>query len=561
MDLAEYEKTKFELAEILRSAVIESARPMSEAPDEIRSLLSRLAEDRFNLVVVGRFNRGKTSLMNALLGTTRLPTGIVPLTSVITVVSYGPREEVSIEYQGSRLPYRVSLEHLTEYVTQHGNPGNEKNVAAASVRLPCELLRRGFHFVDTPGIGSAIRENTVTTERFLPEADAFVLVSSYDSPLSEEEAMLLRRIVPTGKKVFFILNKQDIVSGSDQKQVRQYARSRLGELFGACAPDVFSVSALRALETRTSVDIGNENGVAALRDHLVTFLISEKQGRFLANMSDRIAATIRELPNSSLPLARMNELLQRLQRKDGSHRPDTPVAGMTGEMHISTCLICDSIEHDVFSALAKFQYDIAFNEAIRADLAERGGLCPFHTWQYDALASPVGTCLGFSMVLDRLASRLRKIENPLVPRIEQLRVPEERCPICLVRAESERQAVMDLKTRLVGAPSSFSSLPSLCLAHVDLIIRELKDSAVARHLLVHQAEIYERLSEDMRRYALKIDGVRRHLTNDEEHTAANLALNLLAGSYEGNALTHSAKLRNGSPDWAWRKVASGRSHR
>ncbi len=533
MNLAEYESAKFELAAVIRSAVIASGRAMSDAPDGVRDLFSRLADDRFNLAVVGRFNRGKTSLMNAVLGTTRLPTGIVPLTSVITAVSYGSHEEVFIEFEGNRLPFRIPLERLSEYVTQECNPGNDKRVAVASVRLPCELLRRGFYFVDTPGIGSSIRENTFTTERFLPDADAFVLVSSYDSPLSDEETALLRHIVPTGKRLFFVLNKQDIVSAEDGRRVRDYVRTRLRELFGPLAPSMYSVSALDALKADADGLTRADNGVAQLRDRLVAFLIAEKQSRFLVNMVDRMATVIYPLPNSSAAIARLNELRRHLQKHpdDGIETVSRP---FSDERRISTCTICGQIEHQVFSFLSKFQYDIAFDERVRADLAERGGLCALHTWQYHGLASPLGASIGFSLVLDRMAARLRSVTDPLAPHIEKLRVAEDRCPVCQVRAQAERRAVVDVAASFrmhVETPS----MPTVCLAHVGLIIDELKDAVIARRLLAHEAELYERLSEDMRRYALKLDGVRRDLTSEGEQVAATLALSLLAGNYSVNA--------------------------
>jgi tRNA U34 5-carboxymethylaminomethyl modifying GTPase MnmE/TrmE len=80
VDLKDYEKLKFELAEQLRSLETLAGTQREALQGEMRTLFARLAEDRFNLVVVGRFNRGKTSLMNALLGSDRLPTGILPLT-------------------------------------------------------------------------------------------------------------------------------------------------------------------------------------------------------------------------------------------------------------------------------------------------------------------------------------------------------------------------------------------------------------------------------------------------------------------------------------------------
>ena len=68
MDLLQYEHLKFDLASVLRAA---SARLQESSPrheTDVRDLFARLAEDRFNLVVVGRFSRGKSTLMNAIFG-------------------------------------------------------------------------------------------------------------------------------------------------------------------------------------------------------------------------------------------------------------------------------------------------------------------------------------------------------------------------------------------------------------------------------------------------------------------------------------------------------------
>ena len=124
MDLREYERVKFEFAEILRAAaiVLRESRPEIQSP--FSDLYARLAEDRFNLVVVGRFSRGKSSLMNAMLHTESLPTGIVPLTSVITTVSYGSAERAYIEHEGWSIPEEIRLDAVPHYVTQQGNPAH-----------------------------------------------------------------------------------------------------------------------------------------------------------------------------------------------------------------------------------------------------------------------------------------------------------------------------------------------------------------------------------------------------------------------------------------------------
>jgi phosphosulfolactate synthase (CoM biosynthesis protein A) len=152
MNLKEYEQEKFGIGDIIRSAqaVINHDEVLQA---ECRDLLTRLAEDRFNLMVVGRFSRGKSTLMNAILGGSHLPTGIVPLTSVITTVRYGSRKQVVLNFTDRSLRREVPLPQLADYVTQQGNPGNVKNVAFAEIELPVEILRRGLFLWTVQGLG------------------------------------------------------------------------------------------------------------------------------------------------------------------------------------------------------------------------------------------------------------------------------------------------------------------------------------------------------------------------------------------------------------------------
>src|SRR5215469_12132034 len=110
MDLREYEQIKFDLAGVLRSVETFVPPDRHDQQERIRDLFARLAEDRFNLVAVGRFSRGKTSLINAVLATDRLPTGIRPITSVITTVAYGSKERAIIRRIGWSLDEEIPLE-------------------------------------------------------------------------------------------------------------------------------------------------------------------------------------------------------------------------------------------------------------------------------------------------------------------------------------------------------------------------------------------------------------------------------------------------------------------
>ncbi len=108
MDLSRYEHAKFALAELLRTLPW-----TSQQAERLRALFGRLAEDRFNLVVVGRFSRGKSSLMNAILGADWLPTGIVPLTSVVTAVAHGETESVILHHEHTSLVTDITLAELS----------------------------------------------------------------------------------------------------------------------------------------------------------------------------------------------------------------------------------------------------------------------------------------------------------------------------------------------------------------------------------------------------------------------------------------------------------------
>ena len=300
MDLGEYEQSKFAIADILRSAAACAPEQTPALHERIQPLFARLAEDRFNLVVVGRFNRGKTSLMNAILTTDRLPTGIVPLTSVITTVCYGSKERAVLKFRNSIFDKEISIDELPQYITQQGNPGNVQRITTAEIHLPAEILRRGFYFVDTPGLGSVIVENTLTTEAFLPEADAFVFVTSYESPLSEEEVRFLRAASSSGKRTFVVLNKHDTVSAAERELVLRFVREQLNDFYGPTPPPVFSMSSIDGLAAKQS---GNQallvaSGIAEFERQLGGFLLNEKGEQFLLRMCDRIREFLQELPKS-----------------------------------------------------------------------------------------------------------------------------------------------------------------------------------------------------------------------------------------------------------------------
>ncbi len=276
--LRDHLKLRLKLTGVIRSVVELFHQARDPREYQARRLLSHLAEDRFNLAVVGQFKRGKSSLMNAVIGMDRLPTGILPLTSVITTVRYGDHEAVLVRHRGWSLPQEVPLNRLEEYVTEKGNPGNRKHVEVAEVLLPSEILRLGFSFIDTPGVGSAIAENTETTHRFLPEADAVVFVTSFESTMNQGELAFLRTIGRHAHKIFCVVNKLDLVSPDESEAVLTSMRKTISDQLGLSNVKVFAVSARWGLDAKLSGDreMLARSGLPELEAALTYFLISEK---------------------------------------------------------------------------------------------------------------------------------------------------------------------------------------------------------------------------------------------------------------------------------------------
>ncbi len=592
--LRDYDRLKLDLASLVQGALrLINEQTDSDSQRKFRELLADLAEDRFTLAVVGQFNHGKSSLMNALLGLERLPVGVVPLTSVITKVSYGNPERVLIEFQRSSLKDEIPLECLPEYVTEIGNPGNQKQIAAVDVQLPSEFLRRGLFFVDTPGVGSVIAANTTTTEKFLPQADAVIFVTSFDSPLSREELEFLAKVREHVRKVFFVVNKLDLIAPAQRDQVLKFVHQQLEQEAGLAQPRLFAVSALLGLEAKLSGSGERlaESGLPALEESLVQFLTTEKTGEFLVRTCDRALSLLGELDRVTVereepggawvstydqfmareaghdpeaikgerPVSNEN-LFARLMklRAELSGEPDA-VEGRRGvrrspaksrpeaelmEAALRQCQVCARVADAMMKFMAKFQYQIVVSEDARSTLAGRGGLCPLHTWQYAEMASPQGISASYPRVLFKLSGRLNALASSEAPGnlSDQTRrlVPRGKsCRACREQAAAEENVTKEILDQLIASNGQeWTKLPVLCLSHLSALLRKVSDERLARSLLDFEAALFERLAENMERYALKHDALRRGLNSEDERIAYHRGLSQLVGDKRLQAPWH-----------------------
>lgn len=176
------------------------------------NLRGRLAERRLRVLVAGEAKRGKSTLVNALLGSPVLPMGVTPLTALATTVRYGQDEGVTVVF-GDGHAESFPLTALDDLVTERGNPGNRRGLASVSVVVDAPLLARGAELVDTPGTGSVYAHNTAEAEAALETMDAAVFVLTADPPVSASERDLMARVAGLSVTMFVVLNKADYLAG------------------------------------------------------------------------------------------------------------------------------------------------------------------------------------------------------------------------------------------------------------------------------------------------------------------------------------------------------------
>ncbi len=211
----------------------------------LAALRDRLAAARLRVLVVGEAKRGKSTLVNALLGRDVLPMGVTPLTAVATTVTEGTDEGLDVAFIDGRAE-RYLLSAIEEFGTERGNPDNCRGVAAITVRLDAPILARGVEIVDTPGTGSVHAHNTAAADSALPTMDAAIFVLTADPPVSASERDLLGRVHELSVTTFVVLNKADYADAAGLAEAVEFTERVAGEAAGEPVR-VYPVSARAAL--------------------------------------------------------------------------------------------------------------------------------------------------------------------------------------------------------------------------------------------------------------------------------------------------------------------------
>jgi small GTP-binding protein len=238
-----------------------------------RELVKKLDEDRFHLVVVGEFNHGKSTFVNALLGETVLPTGVTPTTAAIHHLKYSEKPEATVvKTNGDR--QSIPFGETKKFAVGGGSSPDE--VDYLEIGYPAKLLEERILLVDTPGVNDLSLQRADITYSYIPRADAVLFLLDAGQILKESERIFLqdKLLKASRDKIVFVITKWDILNDEEKKEALAYARTQLANLVKD--PVVFPISAETALQGGKM----QESGMPELLQHLTTFL-AEERGRIL----------------------------------------------------------------------------------------------------------------------------------------------------------------------------------------------------------------------------------------------------------------------------------------
>ncbi len=269
----------------------------------------KLDQEHFNLVVVGQFKRGKSTFINALLSDNIVPSSILPLTSIVTIIQFAPTKKAKVKFLDNH-EEAIPIEEIEKYVTEKYNPENKLQVKEVHVFHPSEYLKKGVRIIDTPGIGSVFRHNTDVAYSFLPYCDAAVFLMSPDPPLGEAEIEFLKSVKVYTEKFFFVLNKIDIVSEDELDEVVEFNKNLLKEYTSSEDIRIYPISARNALKAKLNKDphLLEQSKMPIIEKELDDFIAKERMNIIASSV---INALLRHI-NNELTAYKLQKETQKL---------------------------------------------------------------------------------------------------------------------------------------------------------------------------------------------------------------------------------------------------------
>ena len=197
----------------------------------------KLADNDYDVLVVGEAKRGKSTFVNALIGRDVLPTGVKIAASQVYRVCHAEGEAYRLRFEddSQREISGADLARFGAQVEVHaaGVPRLDQIIRWIEVDVPARFLPANFRILDTPGLGALDGAGARITHRFVPHADAVLFILDSQAPISEPEIQLIAEVLDVTRSIFFVQTKVDLFRQQFwqdiQKQNQEILRKKFGD--------------------------------------------------------------------------------------------------------------------------------------------------------------------------------------------------------------------------------------------------------------------------------------------------------------------------------------------
>lgn len=266
---------------------------------DLNKISENLRQGVFRLLVLGDMKRGKSTLLNAVIGEKILPTGVNPCTAVLTIVRYGENKRVTIHYNDDKPPESMDFDTFKERYTippdeakQLEEEGKEAfpDVEYAVIEHPLELLKKGVELIDSPGLNDTEARNKLTLG-YINNCHAILFVLSAIQGFTQGEQRYLKNYIDDrGLTTFFLINNWDLIAqrvededelAEAESNVRQVFYTNLSPYCESNGKNfyeqrVFELNSLAAFKARQSCSSLEGTGFDTFFNTLRPFLTQER---------------------------------------------------------------------------------------------------------------------------------------------------------------------------------------------------------------------------------------------------------------------------------------------